>query len=229
MTNLKLYKFILLSFLIPVLFVACDESVEDDMLDEDPFLDVSAISINANGIVPFTDIFEIKSNLQWVISEHPSWVDLDKTEGENNQTITINISSSEKNHRTGNIEIMSADGNFSKTVEIKQNGNTLSAVTGDYLYSKVTAGAFKGTDNKQYKYKHEIYVEFFINGSHLASEYGVTGSTIKGSLKDGKHSTKLLLYSNRERTTFTYRAFATKKSTGEKVYGEERTIISAAE
>ena len=105
---------------------------------------------------------------------------------------------------------------------------TLSAVTGDYKGSKVTKGAFMGTDRKQYEYEHKITVEFSVNGSHLASEYGVTGSTIQGALSDGVHSTTVTVYSNRASTTFTYRAFATNKSTGEKVYGKENTIVSSS-
>lgn len=92
----------------------------------------------------------------------------------------------------------------------------------------VTAGAFMGTDRKQYKYEHKITVKFSVNGSHLASEYGVTGSTMQGSVSDGVHSTVITLYSNKASTSFTYRAFATRKSNGEKVYGAEKTIISSS-
>ena len=201
---------------------------DDDATEEAPYFNVSTITLSAKGVVPYTGNFTVNTNLQWQVKEKPSWVTLDAMEGKGKQDVGVTISTSDKNYRTGDIVIASSDKRYEKTIEVRQNGNTLSAVTGDYKGSKVTKGAFMGTDRKQYEYEHKITVEFSVNGSHLASEYGVTGSTIQGALSDGVHSTTVTVYSNRASTTFTYRAFATNKSTGEKVYGKENTIVSSS-
>jgi len=208
-------------------FTSCGDD-DDDAPEETPYLNVSTVTLSAKGEVPYNGVFTVNTNLKWLITDKPSWVQLNVTEGEGKQEVEVSISSSDKNFRTGNIIVASADRQYEKTVEIRQNGNTLSAVTGEYKSSKVTKGAFMGTDRKQYEYEHKITVEFSINGSHLASEYGVTGSTIQGALSDGVHATTVTLYSNRASTTFTYRAFATNRSTGEKVYGIEKTIVSSS-
>lgn len=206
--------------------VACSE--DETETEEAPYLNVSPIRLDTKGVVPYNGTFTVRTNRKWVVVGKPSWVELDMMEGNGEQTVNVAVSSSQKNYRTGHIAIVSADSVYKKDVEIFQNGNTLSVVTGDYVSSKVTSGAFMGTDGRQYKYKHEITVGFVANGSHLASEYGVTGSTIKGSLSDGEHTTNVLLYSERPMTQFTYKAFATNKSTGQKVYGREKTIVSSS-
>lgn len=201
---------------------------DNDVTNEAPYFEVSPVTINARGVVPFTETFKVCTNQAWIITEKPLWISLDATEGIGDKEIGITITSSEKNYRAGNIVISSEDKKFEESIEIQQNGNILSVSTGDYKGSKITKGVFKGTDNKQYSYEHIITVEFVVNGSHLASEYGVTGSTIQGALSDGIHSTKIKVYSNRESTSFTYRAFATSKATGKKVYGIEKTIVSSS-
>lgn len=208
-------------------FISCGND-GDDAAEEAPYFNVSTITLSAKDAVPYTGSFTVNTNLQWLITDKPSWVTLDVMEGKGKQDVGVTITTSDKNYRTGNIVIASSDMKYEKTIEVRQNGNTLSAVTGDYKGAKVTKGAFMGTDKKQYTYEHKITVEFSINGSHLASEYGVTGSTIKGSLSDGTHSTTVTVYSNNASTSFTYRAFATRKSTGEKVYGAEKTIVSSS-
>ena len=227
----KKYLWSLLTFMMVATlslgFASCGDD-DDDVATESPYLNLSTTTLSARGNVPYTGSFTINTNQQWAIMEKPSWVAIDVTEGKGQQEVTATISSSDKNYRTGNIVVATIDRQLEKTVEVRQNGNTLSAVTGDYKGSKVTKGAFMGTDKKQYEYEHKITVEFSINGSHLASDYGVTGSTIQGTLSDGVHSTTLTLYSNRAATSFTYRAFATNKSTGEKVYGAEKTIVSSS-
>ena len=185
--------------------LAC--SSDEDETQEEPYLNVSPIRLDAKGIVPYEETFTVRTNLPWVVAEKPSWVELDVMEGNGEQEVSVSISSSQRNYRTGQIILASTDSVYKKAVEVSQNGNTLSAVTGDYISSKVTSGAFRGTDGKQYKYKHEITVGFAINGSHLASEYGVTGTTIKGSLSDGEHTAKVTLYSNRSMTKCLRRHF----------------------
>lgn len=220
------FIFYLLSVLsIGLVFAACDG--DDNATEETPYFNVSKTFLSAKGEVPYTGSFTINTNLQWLIKEKPSWVTLSATEGIGKQDVEVIISTSDKNYRTGNIVVTSLDKQYEQTINVSQNGNTLSAVTGEYKGSKVTSGDFLGTDKKHYMYEHKITVEFSINGSHLASEYGVTGSTIQGSLSDGVHSTMITLYSNNASTSFTYRAFATRKANGEKVYGAEKTIISS--
>lgn len=220
---------ILVSLLIMVAAVGWVSCTNDnnDVINEEPYFKVSPVTINARGVVPFSETFTIHTNQSWIITKKPSWVSLDTTKGIGDKKISITIKSSEKNYRTDNIVISSEDKEFEESIEIQQNGNTLSVLTGDYKGSEVTKGVFKGTDNKQYAYEHVITVEFVVNGSHLASEYGVTGSTIQGALSDGIHVVKIKIYSNRASTSFTYRAFATNKVTGKKVYGIEKTIVSS--
>ena len=225
----KLFCHFLLVLFICILgisFVSCGDN-GDNTVEEMSYFNVSTVTLSAKGEVPYTGSFTIDTNLQWSIIEKPSWVSLDVMEGTGKKNVRVTITSSDKNFRSGNIVVTSSTRQYEKTIRINQNGNTLSAITGEYKGSKVTSGAFLGTDKQVYKYEHKITVEFSINGSHLASSYGVTGSTIQGALSDGVHSTVVTLYSNHASTSFTYRAFATRKSNGDSVYGTEKTIISS--
>lgn len=219
--------FLLLSIGLGSGLASCSEDTKE-AVEELPFMNVSPIHLNAKGEVPYTGTFTINTNQTWNIEEKPSWVTLDAMKGNGEQVVTASISTSEKNFRSGNIVISTLDRNFTETIEVAQNGNTLSVVTGEHLSSKVTSGAFMGPNKNQYKYKHELTLEFSVNGSHLASEYGVTSSAITGFLTDGKHQTVVTLLSNRPATTFTYRAYAIDKATGNKVYGLEKTTVSSA-
>lgn len=206
-------------------FTACGDD-EDEEITEPPYFNDSTIYVKISADAPASNTFTVGTNQAWNITEKPTWCELDITEGVGEAVVDVTVNSSSKNHRSGKIIVQSADLQHKKTVIVKQNGNTLSVITGNYTGSDVTYGSFKGTDNKLYKYQHKIKVEYTINGSHLASQCGVTGSAYLGITSDGVQTATITLLTNNASSTFTYRAFAINKNTGEKIYGEEKKIVS---
>ena len=198
---------------------------EEEMVEPPYFKDGSSyVTIKTNA--PASGSFTVETNRSWVITEKPAWCELDVMEGTGETVVNVSIQTSTANQRIGYIKVFCADLQKEKIVEVKQNGNTLSVSTGQYKGSVVTYGTFKGTNNRMYKYEHKIKVEFTINGSHLASECGVTGSAFKGITSDGTHEATVTLLSDYASASFTYQAFATNKATGVKVYGKEVDIVS---
>lgn len=72
---------------------------DNDVTNEAPYFEVSPVTINARGVVPFTETFKVCTNQAWIITEKPLWISLDATEGIGDKEIGITITSSEKNYR----------------------------------------------------------------------------------------------------------------------------------
>lgn len=209
--------------LLPFLFIAC--SNEDDVeIDQPAYLRVKPVTISVKE-APFSGNFTVNTNLQWIVKEKPSWVTLDKDKGNGTEDINLSITTSTVNSRTGEIVVISEDGLMEGIVEVTQNGNTLSVVTGECISTKKGTSGYKW-ENKIYKYKHEFTLEFTVHGSHLASEIGVTGHTIKGAFSDKTYNVVSTVYSDNSLVSLSYKAFAKNKLTGSYVYGKEKKAYS---
>lgn len=231
----KMRKFYLLCCALCMIstFGACDIeelkrriSGEEEEMVEEPYFKESTNYIIIKTDAPASGTFTVETNRAWKVTEKPEWCELEVMEGVGQKTVNVSIQTSTPNQRIGYIKVFCAELQKERTIEVKQNGNTLSIKTGDCKRTVVTPGSFLGTDKRLYKYEHKVTVEFTINGAHLASECGVTGSTFKGINSDGTYEAVITYLTSTASHTVNYRAFATDKATGKKIQGVEKSVIS---
>lgn len=221
-SNMKTFRINIFITLLLLIFSACSTDLNDD---QPPYFRVDSNTLSVKE-TPYKDSIFIDTNQSWNIKEKTSWITLDKNEGDGSGYLTVTVTTSTADSRIGEICITSTDETFEEIINVKQNGNTLSVITGDCIsINKGSNGYIVGTNH--YKYRHDFRVEFTIHGSHLASEMGIRSmNKITGNLSDGVHTCTCTAYSNSSSVTLLYKAYAKRKSDGSYVYGEEKRAKS---
>ena len=94
---------------------------EDSVKEQSPYIELSQSYIECSyGNTDYE--IQIITNCEWLVTKKPSWVEVDKMEGNGNDTIVVTVNSnSDSNIRYGDIQITSKNGGITATVLVSQS------------------------------------------------------------------------------------------------------------
>ncbi len=105
----KLYHYFILA-VFGLILASCSKK------DEPTTLEVSPSKLEFSSAANESKSFNIVSNADWIITDHPDWLEVSQFSGRGNASVTLTSKTNSTNFRTGVVEIMANDRYASITV-----------------------------------------------------------------------------------------------------------------
>ncbi len=147
---------------------------------ETEFLELSVSSLSFSSNSGYQDV-TITSNTHWTVTGASSWMSLNKTQGDNNSSITITVVANDKTAREA-VLTFTGSGGITKQLTIKQEANSATdfRLSPSTLTANATAGSVQFSINGDVKWTAVSNQ----NWATLSSTSGEGNTTISVSLTD---------------------------------------------